>query len=288
LRSREKLIIIILIYNSHLAQIYLLKLTSTLSQYLEGAPIEKKTITQLVRRASLNAVPFDFKKDFKQPIAERDHEEHSMDLGETLNSVSRDDDLTTSQQTPYHQRLFGLASPLVDQSPFHLSHLTSSIPHSSPSSQTIQTQSHAFHSPASPSHLPTPSRYSVDVPTSASSDRNPCNFIHLENTLEDQCDYLFYRIYTLSHPNYLPNEKIKDYHDSKREVLTEWIGKKTFLSMCLALDIIDDRLTIQAAANSFDKAAQEAMRSQYKLNSRCERSSTHRPCHSVSSSLSLC
>lgn len=33
-----------------------------MSEILNGAPIEKKSVSKLVRRASLNAVPFDFKK----------------------------------------------------------------------------------------------------------------------------------------------------------------------------------------------------------------------------------
>jgi hypothetical protein len=238
----------------------LLKLTSTLSQYLEGAPIEKKTIAKLVRRASLNAVPFDFKTDLSQMMKESNETEHSIDFGETFHSQkSSENDLKTSQQTPpSRQRLFGLASPIADQSIFQLSHLKTSTPNFFTS----------LDPPCTPISPESQSRYRIDVPPSSSVDRNPCTFISLTESLEEQCDYLFYRIYTLSHPNYIHNQMKKDYDESKRDVLTEWIGKKTFVSMCLALDVIDDRFTIQAAANCFEKAAQEAMRSQYKLNSR--------------------
>lgn len=165
-----------------------MKLTSTLSQYLDGAPIEKKTVAKLVRRASLNAVPFDFKKDVTRFEAGRhDHKINPKRINQedaSNSSLNRDDDSHTS------------------------------------------------------SHQGTQFNVSIPVP---SNDRNPCEFIYLGDTLEDHCDYLFYRVYTLSHSDYLHNSQNKEYLDRKREVLNEWIGKRTFLSMCLALNLIDDR-----------------------------------------------
>lgn len=233
-----------------------MKLTSTLSQYLDGAPIEKKTVAKLVRRASLNAVPFDFKKDMKQVLKP---EVQQIDSGDHF----------SIPQTPFRAE-YEDSQDLT--SPFNIDFLSPV----------------AHHHPRDSRLLGTP--YQIDIPSTNSSHRNPCDFIYIGNDLDEQCDYLFYRVYTLSHPNNNPSNsnppgERKDYNEAKRDVLNEWIGKRTFLSMCLALDVIDDRsvsdfemisqlisscrLTIQAAVNSFEKAASEATRNAYKLNSRC-------------------
>lgn len=156
-----------------------------MSQYLDGAPIEKKTVAKLVRRASLNAVPFDFKKEAVR--------------------------LEATQQIQKKVVQDASFSGLQDQE------LTST--------DISESKIQQFH---------------IGIPE-ATIDRNPCEFIYLGDNLEDQCDYIFYRVYTLSRPEYLEQSKDKDYLERKREVLNEWIGKKTFLSMCLTLNIIDDR-----------------------------------------------
>jgi hypothetical protein len=187
-----------------------LKLTSTLSQYLDGAPIEKKTVAKLVRRASLNAVPFDFKKD--------------------MSCLSLEDE-RRDKSTQSHRHL--------------------GIPLPAPSS-AFPSESQDPHELSSSPQMGTP--YRVDIPLLNPSHHNSCDFIYLGDALEEQCDYLFYRVYTLSQTQQLTQQQQqasplaekggKDYQEAKRDVLNEWIGKRAFLSMCLALDIIDDRSVV--------------------------------------------
>jgi hypothetical protein len=217
----------------------LLKLTSTLSQYLDGAPIEKKTVAKLVRRASLNAVPFDFKKDTNQLLnpetKQKNPSQEDDRRDKNIRSQRNPGGPAPTPQTPSRAES---QDPQELTSPFNTDFL-------SPVSHHHHHNSHLLGTP-----------YRIDIPSMSSSHRNPCDFIYLGDTVEEQCDYLFYRVYTLSHPNHSspnPVEGGKDYNEAKRDVLNEWIGKRTFLSMCLALDVIDERSVREIEVTIFSR-----------------------------------
>ena len=148
-------------------------------------------------------------------------------------------------QNIYHSNnnnnnLNNMSSNNFDDPSLHLSHLSlTPTPNITSSSSPIQNRNN---------------EYQIDVPI-PTSNLNGYKFIYLNDNLEEQCDYLFFRIYTLSNPtlyhsyatnqnqnkvDYM-NDPKSDYETRKRDILNEWIGKKTFLSMCLSLDMIDDR-----------------------------------------------
>ena len=78
---------------------------------------------------------------------------------------------------------------------------------------------------------------------------NSLKFLSLSDSGETMCDELFTTVYRLS---YAKLEVVTDGVDGEERVVSHedcplvdvmdyWIGKRAFLSMCLVLDIIDDR-----------------------------------------------
>ena len=210
-------------------QIYLLKLSSTLSKLLDGEPVEKNSISKLARRASLNAVPFDVKQE---------------------------------------QALINASKSVKEQ--------ILPPPESNESTDT----------PMSQIRKPNESREHHTSYTNF-------GFIGLTGDMESMSDALFTQIYRLSLLRLdigSKDSRMVVQEQQEDEPLHHWIGKKKFISMCLILNIIDDRcgsmpcilrhcilvcvyimdnrLTLQAAANCFDKAARDSLRGQSKLSNR--------------------
>jgi hypothetical protein len=172
-----------------------------LSALLDGKPIEKESVKKFARRASLNAVPFDLTSS-KAELAAADTRQLS---GTSCEEIKMGESATVARI---------MSSPIKQGEAGRVK------------------------------------RVGIEGGVCAAADPwSDLKFLNLSDSGESDCDELFTTVYQLSFA------KLEVVHDGLpgeergvslgdvplTEALDQWISRKVFLSMCLVLDLLDEK-----------------------------------------------
>jgi hypothetical protein len=238
-----------------------LKLSSTLSSLLDGRPVDKKSVTQLVRRASLNAVPFDLtqeqalvnasNKAERERYTSLSYDENHRASPYTITPVVRGTtkqtkDTETSHGSSRDQNRpdKGSLSSLFRSMDSHITGLDEgeeeeseiANPYGMRSSfSPIPPQDFNFHSPYPQTHTHTPPPPTLSSP-SYRLDRNaPFHmyvhggsgtlFLELGDDMEDMCDTLFNTVHRLSEMKF----ELQSMNNSSNELISTKNGRSIMI-----------------------------------------------------------